>query len=135
MLAYGAPGQSRSADSGAVRKVLDDQIVAWNKGDIDGYMRGYWMSDSTVFVSGGSVIRGHQTVTERYKKNYATRELMGVLSFDEVSMRFLSRSTALVSGVWKLKRDKDAPWGRFTLILEKKPEGWRVTHDHTSSGS
>ena len=27
-----------------VKKVLDDQVVAWNKGDVEGYMQGYWQS-------------------------------------------------------------------------------------------
>jgi beta-aspartyl-peptidase (threonine type) len=116
-----------------IRKLLDDQVEAWNKGDIEGFMRGYWDSDSTMFNSGGNLTKGYRHVLERYKKNYATRDLMGKLDFRDLVIRMLSDNAAVVMGTWKLKRAKDQPWGRFTLIVERKPEGWRITHDHTSS--
>ncbi len=116
-----------------IRKVLEDQVEAWNRGDIEGYMRGYWNSDSTQFVSGGSILRGWENVLERYKKNYDTRGKMGKLEFGELTIRLLSPTTAVAHGIWKLNRANDRPWGRFTLVVEKKKEGWRITHDHTSS--
>ena len=117
----------------AIRAVLEEQVAAWNRGDIEGYMRGYRASDSTDFVSGGTRVVGFTTVLERYRKHYATREAMGVLSFEDLRVRMLSPSAALADGVWRLKRQKDEPWGRFSLILEQDPAGWRITHDHTSS--
>jgi hypothetical protein len=33
-----------------IRKVLDDQIKAWNRGDLEQYMSGYWKSDSLRFI-------------------------------------------------------------------------------------
>ncbi len=117
-----------------IKKLLGDQVEAWNRGDIAGYMRGYWSSDSTLFSSGGSLIHGYIDVLDRYKKRYGTRELMGRLEFSDLEIRQLSPTIAMVVGVWRLSREKDVPWGRFTLVLEKKPEGWRITADHTSSG-
>lgn len=117
-----------------VRAVLTAQVEAWNQGDITGYMAGYWKSDSTVFLSDGSIIHGFDEVADRYAKRYATREQMGTLSFEELQVRMLSKSVAVAHGIWRLKRMSDEPWGRFTLIVEKKPEGWRIVHDHTSSG-
>jgi len=119
----------------AVQKVLDDQVAGWNNGDIEEYMKGYWASDSTMFVSGGTVNMGYDALLERYRKSYPDRAAMGVLSFEELSIRELSPTTALAAGVWRLRREKDEPWGRFTLVIENKPEGWRVVYDHTSSGS
>ncbi|HEY4612349.1 MAG TPA: nuclear transport factor 2 family protein [Bacteroidota bacterium] len=116
-----------------VHKVLTDQVEAWNRGDIEGFMRGYWNSDSTVFVSGGEIHRGYNTVLERYKKTYGTREKMGRLEFSELTIRPLAHDAAIAHGVWKLYRATDQPWGRFTLVVEKKAEGWRITQDHTSS--
>lgn len=118
-----------------IRNVLEAQVEAWNRGDIEGYMQGYWNSDSTEFLSGGSILRGWKNVLERYKKSYGTREKMGRLEFGELTIRMLSSTTAVAHGVWKLFRASDQPWGRFTLIVEKKKEGWRITHDHTSSTS
>ncbi len=116
-----------------IRSVLEGQVAAWNRGDVDGYMTGYWNSDSTVFVSGGTMTTGYREVLARYKKNYNTPEKMGTLNFRSVTVRLLTPKAAIASGIWELVRKSDRPWGRFTLILEKKVEGWRITHDHTST--
>jgi uncharacterized protein (TIGR02246 family) len=116
-----------------IQAVLETQVEAWNRGDIEGYLQGYWKSDSTIFISSGTVLRGWKTVLERYTKTYGTREKMGRLEFRELTIRLLSPTAAVAHGVWQLQRATDAPWGRFTLILEKKRDGWRITQDHTSS--
>ena len=114
--------------------VLRDQVEAWNKGDVEGYMQGYWNSDQTTFVSGATVLTGYDSVLVRYKRNYGTREKMGFLSFDDLRIRLIGKETALVTGQWQLQRKEDRPGGRFTLLLEKKTAGWRIVYDHTSSG-
>jgi ketosteroid isomerase-like protein len=119
----------------AIEKILLDQVVAWNAGDIDGYMRGYWNSDSTVFVSGGTLTRGYNGVLSRYKKSYDTREKMGKLEFTELQVRMITQTLGVATGVWRLHRANDQPWGRFTLLVENKSEGWRIVHDHTSSAN
>ena len=119
----------------AVRAVLDAQVAAWNRGDIEGFMEGYWRSPETIFVSGDTVTRGWQTVLDRYKRGYDTREKMGTLSFTEMEIKLINKDTAIALGRWQLTRAGDTPKGRFTLILRRKPEGWRVVHDHTSSAS
>jgi uncharacterized protein (TIGR02246 family) len=117
----------------AIRAVLDAQVAAWNRGDIEGFMDGYWRSDETVFVSGDTVTHGWQTVLDRYKKGYSTREKMGTLTFSELEMKVISKDTAVALGRWQLARSGDTPHGRFTLIFRHKAEGWRIVHDHTSS--
>jgi len=116
-----------------IRAVLEAQSEAWNRGDIEGYMAGYWRSPETVFISGDSVTRGWQTVLDRYKKNYNSREKMGTLTFSDLEIRPISNNTAVVLGRWHLQRAKDEPHGRFTLIFRKTKQGWRIVHDHTSS--
>lgn len=116
----------------AIRKVMDDQIIAWNKGDIDGFMQGYWKSENLIFVSGDNVRRGWQTVTDNYKKSYNTREKMGVLSFNDLEINILSKDSATVLGRWKVETKPENAQGRFTLIFRKFKEGWRIIHDHTS---
>ncbi|HEY6951777.1 MAG TPA: nuclear transport factor 2 family protein [Bacteroidota bacterium] len=125
--------QPAGEDVRAIRKVLEDQVAAWNRGDVEGYMKGYWNSDSTLFVSGGTLTKGYGEVLTRYRKGYDSRDKMGVLSFRDLAIKQLSPAAALVTGVWNLERKSDNPRGRFTLILEKKSEGWRITLDHTSS--
>jgi beta-aspartyl-peptidase (threonine type) len=116
----------------SVRAVLDMQVQAWNRGDIEGFMQGYAKSDETVFVSGDNVTRGWQTVLDRYKKTYDSREKMGTLEFSELEIKPLGKDAAVALGRWKLTREKDTPHGRFTLIFRRTPDGWRIVHDHTS---
>jgi uncharacterized protein (TIGR02246 family) len=115
----------------AIRQVLDEQVAAWNKGDIEGFMQGYWNSPETTF-SGRTFTRGWQTVLANYQKSYDTREKMGVLSFGELEVKPLSKDSAFVLGTWKIQDGKTNPNGRFTLIFRKQKEGWRIIHDHTS---
>jgi uncharacterized protein (TIGR02246 family) len=116
----------------AIRAVLDAQAAAWNRGDLQGYMNGYQRSPDIVFISGDRVTRGWETVLERYKRSYNTREKMGVLTFSDVEITILSKDAALVFGRWQL-RAKDEPHGRFTLLFRRTRDGWRIVHDHTSS--
>jgi beta-aspartyl-peptidase (threonine type) len=127
-------GERQKAEhAAAIRAVLDAQVSAWNRGDIEGYMDGYERSDATVFVSGDNLTRGWQTVLDRYKKSYDTREKMGTLAFSELDIKPLSPFYAVAAGRWQLARATDAPHGRFTLIFRKTSAGWRIVHDHTSS--
>lgn len=116
----------------AIRAVMAEQSAAWNRGDIEGFMAGYWRSEETVFVSGDTVTRGWQTVLARYQRNYDSRAKMGTLTFDELDVKLLDKKNAIVIGRWSLQREKDNPHGRFTLIFRKFKEGWRIIHDHTS---
>jgi ketosteroid isomerase-like protein len=117
----------------AVRAVLDAQVAAWNRGDIEGFMDGYARSGETVFVSGDTVTHGWQTVLDRYKKGYDSREKMGQLTFSDLEITPISKDAAVALGRWQLVRAKDTPHGRFTLIFRRTKAGWRIVHDHTSS--
>lgn len=112
--------------------VMTTQAAAWNRGDIDGFMQGYWRSEKLVFASGDSVTRGWQPTLERYKKNYDSKAKMGELAFTDLEVNVLSKDAAVVLGSWSLKREKDNPKGKFTLIFRRVKEGWRIVHDHTS---
>lgn len=127
--------QSRSSAAkaeSAILAVMDAQVAAWNRGDIDRFMQGYWRSDDLVFVSGDSVTRGWQPTLDRYKKSYDTREKMGALRFGDVTVNVISKDAAVVLGSWSLTRAGDDPKGKFTLIFRKFKDGWRIVHDHTS---
>ena len=127
------PNKHRSRIVASVKAVLDAQVAAWNRGDIEGYMAGYWRSDETIFVSGDSVTRGWQTVLARYKKSYDSREKMGTLTFSDLEITPIGNDAATALGRWHLQRAKDEPHGTFTLIFRKTKQGWRIVHDHTSS--
>jgi ketosteroid isomerase-like protein len=117
----------------AIKAVLDAQAAAWNRGELEGYMDGYDRSNNTEFVGGDTITRGWQTVLDRYRRNYNSREKMGVLTFSELEISILSKDAALVLGRWHLKRASDEPHGTFTLLFRKTKAGWRIVHDHSSS--
>ena len=126
------PNQRSAKTIAAIRAVIDAQSEAWNRGDIEGFMGGYWRSPETVFISGDSLTRGWQTVLYRYKKNYDSREKMGTLTFSDLEITPMGNDAAVVVGRWHLQRAKDEPHGRFTLVFRKTKQGWRIVHDHTS---
>jgi uncharacterized protein (TIGR02246 family) len=125
--------KGRQADRSAIRAVLDAQQAAWNRGDIAAFLTGYWHSPNLTFSGSNGIFRGWDAVVARYKKNYPDRSAMGTLDFSSLEFRFLGTDAALVLGHWHLKRQKDEIGGVFTLVFQRFPEGWRITHDHTSA--
>ncbi|HSR69891.1 MAG TPA: nuclear transport factor 2 family protein [Acidobacteriota bacterium] len=116
-------------------KLLQDQAEAWNQGDLEGFMEGYWNSPDLTFYSGGNITRGWQATVERYQRRYQSegRE-MGHLVFSDLKVEMLGEDAALVRGRWQLTlSDGSQPGGLYTLILRRFEDGWKVTHDHTSS--
>ncbi|MCA9731740.1 MAG: DUF4440 domain-containing protein [Deferribacteres bacterium] len=126
------PGED-AASKQEIMTLLQNQVNAWNQGDIDGFMAGYWRSDSLRFASGGDVTFGWETTLQRYKKAYPDKATMGILSFEIHDITFFSPDAALAFGKWQLQRSQDQPSGLFTLILRKMETGWFIVHDHTSS--
>ncbi|MFZ4620722.1 MAG: YybH family protein [Bacteroidota bacterium] len=119
----------------AILSVINHQVDGWNNGNIEEFMQGYAKSDSLRFASGGTVTFGWKNMLSRYQRRYSTRDSMGTLVFSGISVDLLSSGSAIAFGAWKLKREKDQPWGLFTLLFKKINGEWRIVHDHTSSGN
>jgi ketosteroid isomerase-like protein len=120
------------SDEAQIRAVLDTQSIAWNRGDIDTFMTGYWKSEETEFVGASGITRGWQAVLERYRRNYPDAKAMGRLTFSNVEVHVVCRDAAFVIGEFKLEREKDQPTGVFTLNFRKFTAGWRIVADHTT---
>jgi len=121
-------------DDRVVRRVLDDQAAAWNRGDLDGFMEGYWHDDRLSFTSHDQVTHGWESTRERYIKRYKSDVRgMGKLSFFDLDIESLSPTVALVRGRYKLVRLGREDTGRFTLVFRKFADGWKITSDHTSA--
>ena len=129
----GASVLAPAAAADSIRAVLDQQTAAWNAGSVRGFMDGYAQTDSLRFASGGTVRRGWQAALDGYERGYPDRAAMGTLRFDSLDVRLLAPRWAVVFGRWHLDRAADTPNGLFTLLFERRPEGWRIVHDHTSS--
>lgn len=119
----------------AIRRVLGDQVSAWNRGDVVTFMHGYDDSPQTTFM-GKSIEHGYQMILARYQRKYPSNEAMGHLDFSDLDVRMLGPEHAVVTGHFHLTRSQagggDAS-GIFSLVFEKKPSGWKIILDHTSS--
>src|SRR5229473_3371481 len=101
---FATPADGREADREAINAVLSAQQTAWNRGDVDAFLVGYWRSPELTFSGSSGVARGWDGVLARYKKNYPDRAAMGQLNFSDLEFRFLGPDAALVLGKWHLQR-------------------------------
>jgi uncharacterized protein (TIGR02246 family) len=122
-------GQSPEA---AIRTVLDEQVKAWNQGDLRAFVQPY--SPDAIFV-GKEVSRGNAGIIERYQRTYPTRERMGTLTFKGLEIRLLGGDFASVLGRFHLERTPaggGVAEGIFTLLLKRSGKTWSIILDHTS---
>ncbi len=122
---------SAGNEEAAIKHVLDRQVAEWNKGNIDGYMQGYWNNDSLLFIGRKGPKYGYTTTLENYKKAYPDAATMGKLSFSNLKFKKLSGEYYYVTGGWSLERE-DSPGGYFTLLFQKVNGKWVIIADHTS---
>ena len=127
-------GESAAIDQQpAIQRVLDDQVVAWNRGDLEAFMDGYWRSPDLVFTSGGNVQRGWQTTLDRYRASYGNSpETMGRLAFSDLEVHPLGTGAAWALGRWALDHDGETIGGIFSLIFREVDGQWVIVHDHTT---
>lgn len=119
-------------DESAIRQMLEKQVVEWNKGNIEGYMRGYWENDSLVFIGKNGPTYGYVPTLERYKKGYPSVEHMGRLTSTITSMRRLSDDYYFIIGKWSLVRNIGDVSGAYTLLIRKIQGQWVIVVDHSS---
>jgi uncharacterized protein (TIGR02246 family) len=132
--ATAAPGRSFTlVDRRSVAELLEAQVAAWNRGDLAAYLDGYARTDDLVFTSGGKIRRGWQATFDAYHAKYARNpSAMGKLRFEIVSIQPLGADGAVVLGNWILADSPADGRGVYSVVLERRPEGWRIVHDHTS---
>jgi ketosteroid isomerase-like protein len=123
----------RTEDRAKITAVLTAQQAAWNRGDVDSFLVGYWESPELTFSGSTGVARGFEGVRTRYQKNYPDKAAMGELAFSDLEFHFLGPDAALVLGKWHLKRERGDVGGVFSLVWQRLPQGWKIIHDHTST--
>ncbi|WP_419802564.1 YybH family protein [Mucilaginibacter sp.] len=119
-------------DKLAITNLLEKQRLAWNRGDLIGYMDAYWKSDSLVFIGKSGPKYGWKTTLDNYKKSYPDEYAMGILTFNIMEINVIDLKNALVLGGWKLKREDEQPQGFFTLWLRRIKGEWKIVLDHSS---
>ncbi|MBK6930224.1 MAG: DUF4440 domain-containing protein [Saprospirales bacterium] len=116
----------------AIRAVMAAQEAAWNRGDLEAFMEGYWRSDSLTFIGSKGLTLGWRQTLENYQKGYPDRDAMGKLSFSIISIELLSPKSAFVIGKWHLARNAGDLSGHFTLLWKKIKGHWVIVADHSS---
>jgi uncharacterized protein (TIGR02246 family) len=129
-----AVASAQEPSAAAIQKAIQAQADAWNRGDVDAFMKTYKNAPDTTFI-GKTVQQGYAPILERYKKAYPSKDAMGTLDFSAVTVRNIGADYAVVTGRFHLARNAagggDAS-GIFSLVWEKTPEGWKIILDHTS---
>ena len=123
---------AQSNDEKIIRNILADQISFWNKGDIPGFMQGYWNSDSLVFVGKNGPTYGYNNTLRNYQKNYPNKDYMGILNFDILSVQPMEKDHFFVIGKFMLQRKVGDASGHFTLIFRRINGIWKIVSDHSS---
>ena len=123
---------SQTNDEIEVRNLLAKQSAAWNRGDIDAFMVGYWENDSLMFIGKSGITYGYKNTLANYKKNYPDTTVMGKLTFTLIQVKQLSSEYFHVTGKYYLTRTIGDASGHFTLMFRKINGKWVVISDHSS---
>jgi len=116
-----------------IRQVLTTQTAAWNRGDIPGFMQGYWHSDSLVFIGKRGLTYGWQPTLDNYRRSYPDAASMGQLSFTDLHITPDGPAAAHVVGAWHLARPTAGDvGGHFLLVFRRVGKQWVIVADHTS---
>jgi len=126
------PVFSQTKDEAEVRNVLARQNAAWNRGDIDAFMVGYWENDSLMFIGKSGVTYGYKNTLANYKRNYPDTTVMGKLTFTLIQVKQVSPEYFHVTGKYSLARTIGDASGHFTLMFRKIDGKWVIISDHSS---
>lgn len=123
---------AQATDEQSIRTILAQQTLAWNNGNQEAFMKGYWQSDSLMFIGKSGITYGWQKTLDNYKKNYPDTASMGKLNFDLLSVKPLAENYFFVVGKWHLTRSIGDVGGVFTLLFRKVKNQWVIIADHSS---
>lgn len=123
-------GQTKNESD--IRNLLARQTQAWNRGDIDAFMVGYWENDSLMFIGGSGITYGYNNTLINYKKRYPDTTVMGKLTFTLIQLKQLSPEYFHVTGKYYLTRSIGDASGHFTLVFRRINGKWVIISDHSS---
>lgn len=132
ILLFSQSSYAQSSDEKEILAILDRQTAAWNRGDIDAFMVGYWESDSLMYIGKSGVTYGYKPTLLTYKRNYSDTAKMGKLRFTILHVNRLSADHFFVVGKWHLTRNIGDAGGHYTLIFRKINGRWVIVSDHSS---
>ena len=124
--------QAQDRDERAILNILENQTAAWNRGDTEGFMKGYYENDSLMFIGKSGVTYGWKNTLANYRNGYPDTASMGKLSFNILQVKRLSKDYFFVVGQWNLKRTVGDIGGHYTLLFRKIKGKWVIIADHSS---
>jgi uncharacterized protein (TIGR02246 family) len=129
---------SSPSDRAALTRQMVDQLkraaADWNRGDLEGFLSDYAPESTTTFVDGRRAQHGFDFIRKNYAPRFAPGARRDSLHFEEIEVRPLSPTLALVTARFILQRGGSiTASGPFTLVMERRREGWKILHDHSSS--
>ena len=123
-----AAAASREAARGAVAAVIERQVQAWNRGDLEGFVSVY--ADDAAFVSPTGLTRGRQAVLDRYRTRYPDKAAMGTLALEIVETRLAGAGSASVVARWSLAYPgKPTASGLTLLVFHRSGDRWLIVQD------
>ena len=123
---------AQSKDEQSIRTILAAQTREWNNGNLESFMKGYWESDSLMFIGKSGITYGWQKALDNYKKGYPDTAAMGKLNFELITVKRLSEDYFFVVGKWHLTRSIGNIGGAYTLLFRKIKNQWVIVTDHSS---
>ncbi len=132
LLQTATTGMARTNAERAIREMLQAQVMAWNNGNIEGYMHGYWENDSLLFIGSKGPRYGYQVTLKRYQEAYPDSTHMGKLTSTVTRIQKLSARYYFVVGKWALQRSVGDLSGSYTLLLHRVGRKWVIIADHSS---
>ena len=124
--------QAQTQSEKEIDRVLNEQLSAWNAGNIEGFMKGYWNNDSVMYIGKNGITYGYNNILQNYKKGFPDKNLMGKLTFNIIHKNELSPDIYFVVGKYHVERDNSVLEGHFTLLVKKINDRWVITSDHSS---
>lgn len=124
--------RSQKSDEQIIRDILGQQTLAWNSGDLDKFLVGYWPNDSLMYIGKKGITYGYEQTLKQYRQSYPDTATMGKLSFDILHVNRISTDAFFVAGKWSLKRTAGDLSGHFTLVFRKLKNKWLIVSDHSS---
>ena len=123
---------AQKTDEDRILLLLSEQVDAWNRGSLDGYMKGYWQHDSLKFIGKRGLTYGYKATLANYKKSYPDKDAMGTLTSTVHHLIRTGEDHFFVISQWVLERTAGELSGYYTLLLRKLNNEWVIVADHSS---
>ncbi|WP_298892839.1 nuclear transport factor 2 family protein [uncultured Psychroserpens sp.] len=113
----------------AIKEVMTAQEIAWNNHDLEGFMQGYWRSNSLKFYGSNGLTQGWDNTLANYKKGYPTPAESGTLRFVINDISKIENGNYWVMGEYHLTRPVGDANGVFMIIFKKIDGQWKIIAD------